>query len=275
VLNLGAGVQSTTLYLMNLQGLFQPRFDCAIFADTQEEPEEVYHHLQWLQQHPIPVLVGTFGKLGDDLIHGKATTVGTRRWASIPAFVVSQDGKIGRIKRQCTATYKIDVVENVLRQEVLKLPAGKHIRGTRTKIHQYYGISVDEKSRASRIYENNLDKPWSEAHFPLLDLGMTRTDCVQWLSTQNIPHTVPRSACTFCPFHTNAEWLRIKTEDSAAWNRSVQIDRALRETTTQCNQGLYGEMYLHSSCKPLEEVEFTKKGPEVSFESECTGMCGN
>lgn len=36
VLSLGAGVQSTTLYLMFAKGLLTPQMDCAIFADTGE-----------------------------------------------------------------------------------------------------------------------------------------------------------------------------------------------------------------------------------------------
>lgn len=49
ILNLGAGVQSTTLYLMSMHGQL-PRFDIAIFADTGEEPQAVYTHLDWLKQ---------------------------------------------------------------------------------------------------------------------------------------------------------------------------------------------------------------------------------
>jgi hypothetical protein len=37
VLNLGSGVQSTTLYLMHLIGEITPRIDSAIFADTGED----------------------------------------------------------------------------------------------------------------------------------------------------------------------------------------------------------------------------------------------
>ena len=42
ILNLGAGVQSTTLYLMFMRGDIKPQIDYAIFADTGEEPEAVY-----------------------------------------------------------------------------------------------------------------------------------------------------------------------------------------------------------------------------------------
>ena len=43
-LSLGAGVQSTTLLLMALDGTL-PAIDCAIFADTGWEPASVYEHL--------------------------------------------------------------------------------------------------------------------------------------------------------------------------------------------------------------------------------------
>ena len=68
VLNLGAGVQSTALYLMAMEKSV-PAIGCAIFADTGEEPQAVYRHLAWLQslQGP-PILVRDAGsRLGDDL----------------------------------------------------------------------------------------------------------------------------------------------------------------------------------------------------------------
>lgn len=71
ILNLGAGVQSTTLYLMFLKGFLKPCIDYAVFADTQEEPKAVYDHLQWLQSLNGPqILVRSKGRLGDDLIAG-------------------------------------------------------------------------------------------------------------------------------------------------------------------------------------------------------------
>ncbi len=48
ILNLGAGVQSTALYLMFCRGDIEPTIDYAIFADTGEEPQAVYAHLEWL-----------------------------------------------------------------------------------------------------------------------------------------------------------------------------------------------------------------------------------
>jgi len=47
VLSLGAGVQSTTLALLAVEGVL-PRPDAAIFADTGWEPQRVYDHLDRL-----------------------------------------------------------------------------------------------------------------------------------------------------------------------------------------------------------------------------------
>ena len=48
VLNLGAGVQSTTLLLMSIRGEIA-QLDHAIFADTGWEPKAVYQHLEWAE----------------------------------------------------------------------------------------------------------------------------------------------------------------------------------------------------------------------------------
>ena len=56
IISLGAGVQSSVMALMSAKGQITPMPDCAIFADTQWEPEAVYEHLDWLEsQLPFPV----------------------------------------------------------------------------------------------------------------------------------------------------------------------------------------------------------------------------
>ena len=42
-LSLGAGVQSTTVLLLALDGTLPP-FDAVVFADTGDEPAAVYEH---------------------------------------------------------------------------------------------------------------------------------------------------------------------------------------------------------------------------------------
>lgn len=63
--------------------------------------------------------------------------------------------------------------------------------------------------------------------YPLVDLNMTRKDCLQWMKDNGYPQP-PRSACTFCPYHSNAEWLRIKNETPDEWAEVVALDKQLR-----------------------------------------------
>ena len=163
ILSLGAGVQSTTLLLMALQGEFPDRLDCAIFADTGWEPKAVYEHLNWLEneakQGGIPVYRVSAGNLREDLldaIAGKKSRV-----ANPPFYVRNRDeageyqtaDKGGMLWRKCTKTYKIDPIRRRIRTLAEKvngsarLPAGC--------VEQWFGISFDGRllRNAERVLE--------------------------------------------------------------------------------------------------------------------------
>lgn len=190
ILNLGAGVQSTAVFLMAHEGMIPP-IDHAIFADTQEEPQAVYDHLAWMRTigQPVPLLhVATAGKLGDDILHETAPSIPhadgapykenhRHRFASIPAFTgIHHDKREGRdpcnegiIRRQCTKEYKIEVVEKVIRRVILGMAPKQRIpKGI--LIDQIFGISLDEKRRADRIVKNWEGRKWSAPSFPLIEL---------------------------------------------------------------------------------------------------------
>ncbi|QDV34610.1 hypothetical protein [Tautonia plasticadhaerens] len=97
--------------------------------------------------------------------------------------------------------------------------------------------------------------PWAKGRFPLFDLEMSRGDCVEYLKGQSIPLEVPRSACVFCPYRSNAEWRHLRAADPAGWARAVEVDEALRRPGTVANRNLEQAIYLHRSCLPLDEVD--------------------
>lgn len=71
-LSLGAGVQSTTLFLLSAEGVL-PRLDGAIFADTGWEPAAVYEHLDRLEREVarpagIPIHRVSAGNIRDDVL---------------------------------------------------------------------------------------------------------------------------------------------------------------------------------------------------------------
>jgi hypothetical protein len=274
ILNLGAGVQSTALYLMFLQGGFDQKLDYAIFADTQEEPESVYKHLIWLRSLGGPtILTDTAGKLGDDLIHGKHGS--GQRFASIPAFTSATPGQTGgMLRRQCTAEYKIDVCERIIRRQVVGLEPRQRMPKS-VKIVQYFGLSYDEPRRVSKVKNRFVGHPWGEGRFPLFDLEMTRSDCVAYLKEQQIPHEVPRSACVFCPFKSNDEWRLLRENDPQGWARAVEVDEALRTPGSIANRNMNQSIYLHRSCLPLVGVDLGVRDVGVGVaQGECEGMCG-
>lgn len=268
ILSLGAGVQSTCVYLMAHAGELQ--LDAAIYADVQEEPQAVVDHLAWLQSlKSIPIYTGTAGRLGDDLLAGYNST--GQRFASIPAFTGEAGATAGRLRRQCTSEYKINVVDRCLRRQILRLAPRQRIpKGT--EIHWYFGISREEARRTRGILMRMAKTPWATAHFPLIDRGMTRADCHRWMEGR-VPHVVPRSACVFCPYHDDRTWQKIKDTDQIAWERAVQIDRGLRSGAVH-QRKVTQPMYLHRSLVPLEFVQFKPDKPLPLFVEECEGMCG-
>ena len=280
ILNLGAGVQSTACYLLaeECRMYGEDVIDCAIFADTGEEPVAVYQHLAWLRNRgTIPILDRTRGRLGEDLKKGQNAT--RQRFASIPAFTSEVEGqKGGMTRRQCSKEYKVEVIERAIRREVLGLKPRQRIPAS-VHVFQYYGISLDEAGRAGRIAARAKEHKWLTVKFPLLKLGWTRADCIDFLADR-VPHEVPKSACVFCPYHSDAEWLNIKAvpED---WKRAVEIDSALRTTGSVANRQMSQKMYVHRSCLPLTQIEFNPKPTprefqtNLAFNYECQGVCGN
>ncbi|NBX97620.1 hypothetical protein EBQ81_01990, partial [bacterium] len=252
-LNLGAGVQSTALYLMAMEGEIH-RIDAAIFADVQEEPDDVYAHLDWLDSLKGPPIIRvTAGRLGDALDQGSDANGNKRtdggHYISIPAYTLNpQTGGKGMIQRQCTADFKVKPIERAIREHCggqFGRPLPKDVVVT-----QYMGLSYDEPKRVIRVKQRFMAKPsnW-KVEFPLWDLEMTRADCVAYLKDR-VPHEVPRSACVFCPFKSDAEWRRLRDTDPKGWERAVHIDKVCRT-----GSGLDAHRYLHKACVPLDEVD--------------------
>lgn len=286
VLNLGAGIGSTTCYLLSLNREI-PLYDAAVFADTGEEPTPVMRHLEWMKSlHGPTILTASAGRLGDDLIKGrnadgKQSKKG--RFTSIPAFTApdheDRQGPatgcdVGRIPRQCTKEYKIEVVEKVIRRRLLGLAPRKRVpKGV--LVRQHFGLSDDEGLRIRRVKERYASGrrggvSWSEPVFPLAALGMTRDDCIRYLA-KYVPHETPRSACTFCPYRDASGWLWLKEHDPEGWARAVEIDRAIRDPKSVATQSMRQSLYLHRRCVPLDTIDLEAEARAEAAKRRSTG----
>ena len=273
MISLGAGVQSSTLYLAAVEGLLTPRPDFAVFADTQAEPPWVYEYLWHLAEtcgDVIPIYIATKGDLGADVLRG----LRGQRFSSIPARILSRDGtRPSLLRRNCTRDYKIRPIMAAVRR-IADLRPRQQAKG-RLHLEQWIGISVDE---AHRMKPSRY--PWVAVRYPLIELRWSRADCLRWLESRG--HPIPgKSACYFCPYHDDAFWATLKTEAPDEFARAVAFDEALRRGRLR---GVHGTPYLHRSLQPLATVPFATMALqraagavdqlEMDFGNECEGMCG-
>lgn len=271
IISLGAGVQSSTMALMAAAGLITPMPDTAIFADTQDEPESVYKWLDWLEARlPFPVYRVTRGSLSKQSLKMKRTKDGRLfTTTNIPFFTRNADGSVGKIRmRGCTRDFKLNPIFKKCR-EIAKVKRGEK----RVRVVQWIGISLDEVVRMKPARS-----PWLESRWPLIDLEMTRHDCLRWMEARGFP-VPPRSACYYCPFHSNAEWRRLKNEEPKAFSLAVKFERATQRTKAKTKHSFKSIPFLHRSAIPLDKVDFstdTEKGQGLlaGFNGECEGMCG-
>lgn len=277
VLNLGAGVQSSCLALMAAKGEITPMPDFAVFADTQAEPQSVYDWLDWLElQLPFPVYRVTKGSLTSESLaikirksdgpRAKAGDTTVRRL--IPLFGIMPNGeKTAAIGRKCTADYKV--------APILKEIKGRcEVRRAQKKasVTQWIGISWDEMQRMRES-----SHPWTQHRWPLIERRMTRSMCLEWLKQNGYPEP-PRSACYYCPFHSDKEWRNLRDNDPEFFEKAVEFDKEIRSVYKKGDPTMLMEVYLHNSCKPLDQIDFDsdeQKGQQVwDFQAECEGMCG-
>jgi hypothetical protein len=261
VLSLGAGVQSSTLAIMAARGDLGVMPDCAIFADTGAEPRAVYDYLEYLVGIlPFPVHVVSSGNLRTQLVEPGQKTNGRP-----PMFIRNRDGSIGMTRRQCTGDFKIDPIVKKVR-ELIGLRRGQH--GPKSPVvEQWIGISTDEIVRVKRSKHRFIHN----RHL-LIEARMSRVSCLAYLLERQyrIP---PKSACTFCPFHSDAMWRDMAENDPESFEDACIVDDALRSNQTV---GI-GIPFLHRSCVPLREIDFSRVDVgqrELGFTVECEGMCG-
>jgi hypothetical protein len=244
VFSYGGGVQSRAILRFIKDGIIE-KPDLVIFADTHDEPKEVYQGIKedqdFCKAMGLELVVVSQGRLSE-----------VDRWGGlfIPAYTVSQaTGKKGMLNRQCTQRFKVVPMRRYLRSQGVK------------SAEMWLGISTDE---ITRMKPSNVK--WLTNKFPLIDAGLSRDDCIKRLSKEGI---VPaKSACVFCPYHSASEWAQIK-RDPEAWARACEYDELIRDKRPK-----HGPVFVHASCLPLKQAPV--ENPDLNgnlFDNECEGYC--
>ena len=270
VLSLGAGVQSSTLALMIHKGKI-PMVDCAIFADTQAEPPKVYEWLKFIKKTvSYPVHIVTWRNLEKDVLDASQ---GEYQAFTIPFYTKNKEtGQKGMLMRQCTADYKIKPVTKKVR-ELLGYKKGERVDLKEVQVEMLLGISTDELRRMRMNRLRYIDN-----QYPLINnFGMSRQDCIAWMKDNGYPMPA-KSACYFCPFHSQSTWKEIKENDPELFQKAVEMDKKIRDQEKYKIKNKYkDELYLHRSCEPLDKALEDDGQLDMfdGFKTICDeGMCG-
>lgn len=259
VQSFGAGVQSTALLHLALDGKI-PKPDLVIFADTQAEPAHVYEVVKREQQNcldaEIEFVIVSNGDLSEPSSY--LTTKGMPR-VYVPLFVRGNDHpeKVSMLMRSCTENFKIRPIRRYLRKQ-------GYTRQTEIKL--WLGISMDEiiRMKPSPVQ-------WIEHVWPLIDLKMTRQECLDYLSNKGIQ--AAKSACVFCPYRNYETWDHIR-QNPGDWKAAVEYDEKIRNILPHVGQSFVHRSGLPLTEAPIEKPKKESKQIEISFDDECTGHCG-
>ncbi len=234
--------------LMAANGEITPMPDCAIFADTQCEPQYVYEQLEYLRERlPFPIITVTKNNLAENMF--------TDDFSQIPAFFDTTKRRLSKGKRQCTTKWKVLPIYKAIRQYTETV--GKQLPTDFVSV--WIGISTDEAGRIKPSREE-----WVLNRHPLIDLGMSRKDCQTWM--QEHGYTEPRrSACVFCPLQTQMEWGEKRDAGGDEWQMVLDVEKRLLER---------GE-YLEPFGIGIDNfIDGTFPNQPNLFINECEGMCG-
>ena len=264
-LSLGAGVQSSALYVACLAGLVDPAPEFAVFADPGGESAATYRYLDYLDGlggDRIPIYRVSGGSVYDSV--GRSGS----RSAAVPFWTEGEDGRASPGRRQCTRELKVDPIRRFIRAR-LGLKPGERAAG-RYSVECLLGISLDEVTRAAPSRDSWVTNVW-----PLIyQLRWRRQDCIDYLAAGG--HPIPsRSACVICPYRGIEEHRALRDEDPEGFEKACQVDEGLRDGGPR--PGWRKLQYVHRSLRPLREViddpELEDRQVDL-FENACGAECG-
>lgn len=235
IFSFGGGVQSTAVLVLTAQGKIQ--YDKFLFCNVGEDSENP-DTLRYFTEIALPFAIINNIELLElrKYRNGEIETLRGRIYAtlrSVPIPARMSNGAPGH--RTCTSDFKIRVIARWQKQHGAT-QANPAITGI--------GFSLDEYDRART--DSGFD--WQELEYPLLDMRITRMDCMNIIKDAGLP--IPsKSSCFFCPFHSPTEWIRLRQTRPDLFQEAVNIEKHIWEKRGELKKD---RMWLHSHCKPLE-----------------------
>ena len=233
-----------------------PIYDVIVFCDLGLEPSWVMDQVYFIQQAcewaGIPFYI-----LESNLYEDYLDNFGMNRVVSIPFWSVDEDGKKGKMMRNCTLEYKITLIQNFVRWQLLGYKKGVRTKPEDIKAHEMHlGFSKEEERRC----KENPHKMFVNK-FPLCEMNLVRADNYAYIKDVWGLDT-KASACCFCPFHTNYFFQFIKKNNYDEYEKTVEFDQMLEEK--QPNTKIRSKLYISKSRKRIKDLL-----PEECQDKEC------
>ena len=271
-LSFGAGVQSTALLMLiiNRDERLVEAMDgiselptCVIFADPGAETNKTYQHVDIMKERAedsgLKFVHVNGGSLTDQIELGRI---------DLPLFIKDLAGNVSILRRSCTNNHKIIPIKRALR-DLMGYKPKQHVKH---HADVWIGISLDE---IQRMKESS--NKWETKHFPLIEMEWRRSDCINYLNKIGLRH-VGKSACVYCPFHNDRNWLDLKRNYPEEFLEACRIDEMVRNYANHPGSKLKNVegLYIHKTGTPLRDVELGENQTELfdMFDNECDGMCG-
>ena len=237
ILSYGGGRQTAALCELIRQERY-PRPDRIVIADTGREKQSTWDYLEEIMQPRMAAI-------------GLPIEIAPRSLAYVDLYAHNGDllvpvyTKTGKLPAFCSNEWKQRVVQRYIKEPYTA----------------WIGFAFDERKRV---------KSETNRTYPLIDLMLSKADCLQVLEDAGMP-VPPPSSCWMCPNMRDAEWLQIQREYPADFQRAIDLDVELR--TEDIDRGGSG-VWLHHSRQPLGDVIFDVADDSRHAARQCAlGMC--
>lgn len=232
----GGGVDSTAIAILITQGKL-PKPDLAFMTDVGWERSSTWDYVTQVLR-PRLKAVGVWLEVIKTSDYTNNDLVGPTGYVVIPAHA-RRDGKVVKFRTRCSGPWKMTVAKRWLRAQGVE------------RCENWIGIAAEESHRAKPSTVK-----WMGHRWPLIELGMTREDCLYLVGQSGWP--MPgRTSCVMCPQQSDSEWRRMAKREPKEFARACTIEQELQQKAP--------DAYLHRSCVPLAEWagESSGNGEEI------------
>lgn len=234
----GGGVQSTAALVLSAQGRID--FPVHLFCNVGDDSENPAT-LEYVREVSVPFAAE----------HGIRLEELRRTWRdgrnhTLLQHVTKPEQKGIQIPlhgvngyangRKCTYDFKVGVIQRWLKHHGAT-PEDPATTGV--------GISSDEAERAS-----GKNRPLEILEYPLLQLGLYRTDCRDIIQDAGLP-IPPKSSCYFCPFHRPQVWREMARDEPELFEKAARLEDVVLERQARLGKP---PLYLTGFGAPIREV---------------------